>query len=902
MEQNNVAIELRQITKTFGSVVANDGIDLSVRKGEILALLGENGSGKTTLMNMLSGIYKPDSGEILVDGRPAVIHSPEDSKRLGIGMVHQHFKLVENFSAADNIWIGAEQEGSPLLLPGRYEKIRRIGERFGFQIDPEKLVCDMAVSEKQTVEILKVLYYGADILILDEPTAVLTLQETERLFGVLRNMRDNGCAIIIITHKLNEVLAISDRVTILRKGRSIGTVRTAETDARQLTDMMVGRAVELAIDRPACNAGQTLLELRHVTVQGDEGTNAVEDISFALQSGEILGVAGVSGCGQKELCEAIAGLVRLKSGEIYYGEERIDGKSPREIIRRGISMSFIPEDRLGMGLAASMSITDNMMLKNYRDARGPFVNRRAARQSAREVIEELEIVTPGTETPVRRLSGGNVQKVLLGREMRAEPTVLITAYPVRGLDIHSSYTIYNILNEEKKKGTAVLFVGEDLDVMLELCDRILVLCHGQVTGIVDARETNKESLGLLMTGGEAPTPVVAPQPDSASEKGTDAEQPPSRPSVRKGKTPRQPLLRMAKRGDLSPGKSLLFYTAAVLAAILVGGVFIAFNGVNPLDYYRTVITGCFERPIYINGFIRIVIPLLITSLGIAVAFKMRFWNIGANGQFIIGAICANTAGLLLGNSLQQWATLLIMLLAGMIGGGLFGILPAVFKVKFGTNETLLTLMLNYIAYYILTWLKNLMFFRKLTETGAVMRPDFRTLPEHAWLYQIQIGGLKIDVSLIFALVLVVAAAVYFRSTKHGYEIAVVGDSQNTARYAGMNVSRVVLRTMFLSAAVIGAAGMLQVSGSATSHTLSDGITSDVGWTGIIVAWLAKLNPFGILITSLLMGVLQKGTAVAESAYAISSAASDILQGVILFTVLAADFFTRYKLVVRTRKE
>lgn len=910
VEGNNVAIELRKITKTFGSVVANDAIDLSVRKGEILALLGENGSGKTTLMNMLSGIYKPDSGEILVDGQPVTIHSPEDSKRLGIGMVHQHFKLVENFSAADNIWIGAEQGGSPLLLPARYEKIRQIGDRFGFHIDPKKMVYDMAVSEKQTVEILKVLYYGADILILDEPTAVLTLQETERLFHVLRNMRDNGCAIIIITHKLNEVLEISDRVTILRKGRSIGTVATADTNAQQLTDMMVGRAVELAIDRPVCTRDQTLLELRHVTIRGDEGANAVEDVSFSLKSGEILGVAGVSGCGQKELCEAIAGLVRLQDGEIYFEQERIDGKSPREIIRRGISMSFIPEDRLGMGLAASMSITDNMMLKNYRDTPGPFVNRGAARETAREVIEELDIVTPGAETPVRRLSGGNVQKVLLGREMRANPTVLITAYPVRGLDINSSYTIYNILNEEKKKGTAVLFVGEDLDVMLELCDRILVLCHGQVTGIVNARETDKEALGLLMTGaGQVQAAVQAA--DACAEKSekaqtekvqTDAENaevPVSRrAAARSAKPSRPPLLRIAKRGDLSLWKSVLFYTAAVLAAILVGGVFIALNGVNPIDYYRTVITGCFERPIYINGFIRIVIPLLITSLGIAVAFKMRFWNIGANGQFIVGAICANTAGLLLGNSLQQWATLLIMLLAGMIGGGLFGVLPAFFKVKFGTNETLLTLMLNYIAYYFLTYLKNLMFFRKLSDTGAVMRPDFETLPENAWLYQLQIGGLKIDVSLIFALLLVIVMAVYFRSTKHGYEIAVVGDSENTARYAGMNVSRVVLRTMFLSAAVIGAAGMLQVSGSATSHTLSDGITSDVGWTGIIVAWLAKLNPFGILIASLLMGILQKGTAVAESAYAISSAASDILQGVILFTVLAADFFTRYKLVAR----
>ena len=499
MEPANTAIELSGITKRFGSVVANDHIDLSVKQGEILALLGENGSGKTTLMNMLSGIYRPDSGSIFIGGQAAVIRSPEDAARYKIGMIHQHFKLVGVHTAADNILLGSKKE-SWLLRKNRGARIRELCDAYGLEIDPDKRVYDMSVSEKQTVEILKVLYRGADILILDEPTAVLTPQETDKLFDILRRMKERGCAVIIITHKLNEVLAISDRVTILRKGQSVATVKTADTDARQLTELMVGRPITLSIERPEPERHEKLLEIHRLTVLNGEGVEALRDVSFSLGEGEILGVAGVAGSGQKELCETIAGLQKVKEGAILYKKENIVGKTPREIIKKGISMSFIPEDRLGMGLAASMGMVDNMLLKSYLNGRGPFVRRREARELARRLVGQLDIVTPGVDTPVRRLSGGNVQKVLLGREIESNPLLLITAYAVRGLDIHSSYMIYDALNAQKKKGVGILFIGEDLDVMLELCDRILVLCHGQVTGVVDAKGTTKEQLGLMMTG------------------------------------------------------------------------------------------------------------------------------------------------------------------------------------------------------------------------------------------------------------------------------------------------------------------------------------------------------------------------------------------------------------------
>ena len=493
------AIEMRGITKTFGSVVANKNVDLNVRNGEILALLGENGSGKTTLMNMLSGIYQPDCGSIYVDGEEVTINSPEDSKKLGIGMVHQHFKLVDVFSAADNIWMGKERAGFA-LKKSRYAEIDEITKKFGFELDPTKKVYNMAVSEKQTLEIIKVLYYGAKIIILDEPTAVLTVQEIEKLFDVLRRMKEEGHAIIIITHKLNEVMEISDRVAIMRKGEYITTVNTEETSEQELTEWMVGRKIDLNIDRPAVEKTRPLLEVRNLTINNDEGATAIDDVSFYIRGGEILGVAGIAGCGQKELCEAIAGLRKIEAGQMIHKGDNIVGLSPKAILEKGISMSFIPEDRLGMGLAPSMSIIDNMLLKKYRDNKGPFVDRKTGREDAEKVIRELEVATPSAETPVRRLSGGNVQKVLLGREIKAGPNVIVTAYPVRGLDINSSYMIYNILNEQKTQGVGVLFVGEDLDVMIALCDKIMVLCHGRVMGVVHAHKTNKEELGLMMTG------------------------------------------------------------------------------------------------------------------------------------------------------------------------------------------------------------------------------------------------------------------------------------------------------------------------------------------------------------------------------------------------------------------
>ncbi len=486
------------ISKSFGDVKANINITFSVDYGEIYALLGENGAGKSTLMNILSGVYTADSGSIYIRGRERKFSSPSDSIAAGIGMIHQHFKLIDVMSAMENIIAGQEHS----FFISR-KKLRRIictvSEKYGFNIDPDKKIADMSVGEKQTVEILKVLYRGADILILDEPTAVLTPQETGKLFAILNRMKER-CAIIIITHKLHEVMEISDKISVLRKGEVAGTVRTGETEPMELTRLMVGRPVNLSIERPPVHGSEQVLQVEKLCVTGDDGIPALKDVAFSVRAGEIMGVAGVAGSGQKELCESLQGLQKIKSGNIKFHGKEIIGCSPREIFELGLRISFIPEDRLGMGLVASMNMIDNVMLKDYYRSRGLFPDRKAARERAEHIVKTFNVHTPGIEHPVSKLSGGNIQKVLLGREIDSNPDFLVTAYPTRGLDIGSSHLIYNELNRQKKKGVGILYAGEDLAVLMSLCDRIMVMYEGRVNGIVDPLTATIEEIGLLMMG------------------------------------------------------------------------------------------------------------------------------------------------------------------------------------------------------------------------------------------------------------------------------------------------------------------------------------------------------------------------------------------------------------------
>jgi simple sugar transport system ATP-binding protein len=493
-------ISMQNITKAFGSVVANKDINFEVYEGEIHALLGENGAGKSTLMNMLSGVYTPDSGSICVHGEKISFSSPKAAIKARIGMIYQHFKLIDAMSARDNIILGQKIS----LFKSKKnidEKINKLCKKYELEINLDKMVCHMSVAEKQILEILKVLYRGADILILDEPTTVFTPQDVEKLFKIMRKMKENGCAIIFITHKMDEVMTIADKITVLRKGETVKTLDKDTSSPKELAELMVGRSVDLSIKKIEYKPGRKILEVKELQVSNEEGNDSLKNISFDMHQGEILGIAGIAGSGQKEICEAISGILKIKKGEIIFEGENIVGKSPREIISKGISMSFIPEDRLGMGLVASMDMVENLMLKAFHKNKGIFIDRRPVRVKAHDIKKKLSIKTPSIYYPIKNLSGGNIQKILLGRELDSNPHLLIMAYPVRGLDINTCYAIYELINEQKAKGVSVLFIGEDLDVLMQLCDRIMVICDGAVTGIVEPQNCAKEDIGLLMAGG-----------------------------------------------------------------------------------------------------------------------------------------------------------------------------------------------------------------------------------------------------------------------------------------------------------------------------------------------------------------------------------------------------------------
>ncbi|WP_315121454.1 ABC transporter ATP-binding protein [uncultured Clostridium sp.] len=499
MKEKTPFIKMENISKTFGKVVANNNINFSVYGGEVHALLGENGAGKSTLMNMLSGVYTPDSGSIYIQGKKVQFTSPIDAIHSGIGMIYQHFKLVDNMSGEENIILG-QKNSIFVSWKSIRNKINDICSKYDINIDLTKKVQDMSVGEKQIIEILKVLYRGANILVLDEPTTVFTPVEVEKLFNIINKMKENGCAVIFISHKMEEVMSICDKITVLRKGEVITTIEKKEANPKILATLMVGEEIELSIKKDKIKRGKEILNIKNLSLYNEDKIEVLKNISFSIQAGEVVGIAGIAGSGQKELCEAIAGITPVKNGEIIVDNENIIGKTPREIINKGVSMSFIPEDRLGMGLVGSMDMVDNLLLKSYHHQKGLLINKKETVDKANQIKEELDIRTPDIYHPIKNLSGGNIQKILLGRELDMNPSLLIMAYPVRGLDINTCYTIYNLINDQKKRGVGVLYIGEDLDVLIQLCDRILVMCNGEIKGELMSFEATKEKIGLLMGG------------------------------------------------------------------------------------------------------------------------------------------------------------------------------------------------------------------------------------------------------------------------------------------------------------------------------------------------------------------------------------------------------------------
>jgi ABC-type uncharacterized transport system ATPase subunit len=494
-------VSLRQITKSFPGILANDQVDFDVQAGEIHALLGENGAGKTTLMNILYGIYRPDSGEIWIKGKRVEIRSPRDAIQLGIGMVHQHFKLVLPHTVAENVALGLR--GTPFWAPARAvaKKLRDFSERYGLPVDPDRRVWELSAGEQQRVEILKALIRGAEVLILDEPTSVLTPQEVQELFKVLQHMKAEGHGIIFISHKLDEVLEVADRITVMRRGKVVGTVPARDTNKAELARMMVGREVVFRLEKAVCHPGEAALRVEDVYARNDRGLFALKGVSFHVCRGEILGIAGIAGNGQRELVEVLTGLRRAEKGKIFLLGEEVTNRSPRFLSDLGCA--HVPEERIRMGIVPALPVEENLILKKHHRppfCRGFFLNGKAVRSFALNAIEEYGIMTPSPRTPAKLLSGGNIQRLILARELSGSPAVVIAAHPTYGLDVGATEQIRQLLLRQREEGAAVLLVSEDLEEIMELSDRIAVMFRGEIMGIVPAEKATLEMIGLMMAG------------------------------------------------------------------------------------------------------------------------------------------------------------------------------------------------------------------------------------------------------------------------------------------------------------------------------------------------------------------------------------------------------------------
>jgi len=503
VEQAVPVVELRGITKRFPGIVANDNISLQLRKGEIHALLGENGAGKSTLMSILFGLYQPDEGEIYVNGSREIIDGPGKAIKLGIGMVHQHFKLVQNFTVAENIVLGIEpRRGFSINYRQAHRKVSELSEQYGLKVNPKVQIQDITVGMQQRVEILKTLYRGAEILIFDEPTAVLTVQEIHELMQILRNLAAEGKSIILITHKLKEIMEVSDRVTVIRRGRVIDTLTTSETNESELAEKMVGRRVSFQLDKEKREPGPTLLQVKNLTLRGsDKGRNVLTDVSFEIRAGEIYGLAGVDGNGQHELVDAITGLRPIESGSVVLGGVDLTRKSVRDRMSAGVAQ--IPEDRQKQGLVLDFKVSENMVLttyKNSRFGRGGVIDEKAINENASKLVGEFDVRTAGIHVPMRSLSGGNQQKAIIARELTRDPQLLIAVQPTRGLDIGAIEFVHERLLQAKNEGKAILLISYELDELYKMSDRIAVIFDGQIMGELDSEEVDDEKLGLMMSG------------------------------------------------------------------------------------------------------------------------------------------------------------------------------------------------------------------------------------------------------------------------------------------------------------------------------------------------------------------------------------------------------------------
>jgi ABC-type uncharacterized transport system ATPase subunit/ABC-type uncharacterized transport system permease subunit len=909
-------LELQALTKSFGTKVANDRISLKVYPGRIHALVGENGAGKTTLMTMIAGTARPDDGVIVVDGTPTEIPNPQKASALGFGMVHQHFKLVPSLTVAANIFLGRElRTRSGRLDTARMEaEVARLSERFGLQIDPAAQVSTLSVGLRQRVEVLKALSHDTRLLILDEPTAVLTPSESDDLFVVIRSLAEKGCAVLFISHKLGEVLSIADEVTVIRDGRSIATLPAAGLSESDIARMMVGREVLLRIKHSAARPKHEVLVVRDLAMVDNRGVTAVDHVSLCVRAGEIVGIAGVEGNGQSELAAAIAGMRAVDSGQVLLNGTDITAATVAK--RRAAGLAYIPEDRYDEGTAPHLTVAENIAATHLGPpvARGGWISNRAMKALADRLIERFDIRGASAVTPVATLSGGNMQKVVIAREFDSDPGLLMVSQPTRGVDVGAMEFVHNTLVSARDKGAAVLLLSADLNEVMSLSDRLLVMYRGAVVAELTQADMTETAVGLAMAG-------VRPDPDAVAKAAVAHENVAARVSAADQTEPEivshtaevvssaarsltrpaspeygSPDLsdRDARSGvaqwlrDLAVGTftNSVQPVFAVVLSLLAGVVIILAMGSDPLAAYNELFFSSFRSPQGIGGLVAQLIPLLVLSSAVIISFRAGLFNIGGEGQLYVGAFAGAWAGFTFAGLPGPLLTLLILATA-FAAGLAWGLIPGALLAFWRVDIIVTTLMMSSIAVLLTGYFVTGPF--KDPAAGLAGSPKVAAaamLPMFSQEY-----GIGMDLAL--AMVVTVVLGLVLTRSVWGLKVREVGQLNRFAAYTGVSTKRMSMQVMALSGALSGLAGAIFVLGPNGGRFLQT-FSPGYGFLGITVALLARLNPWAAIVAAVFYANMMAGSNGMQINTNVPYPLVNVLQGLIILMITAVFVLNRRK--------
>ncbi|WP_158603935.1 ATP-binding cassette domain-containing protein [Cryobacterium tepidiphilum] len=894
----NPILELRDITKVFGAKAANDRISLSVHPGSVHALVGENGAGKSTLMSIASGNAQPDEGEIAVGGALVTLSDPKKAMDLGIGMVHQHFKLVPSLTVAANVYLGRElrTQFGTLDRAGMDKRVHELSERFGLPIDPQARIADLSVGVRQRVELIKALSHDTRILILDEPTAVLTPTETDELFVVIRGLAAAGCAVIFISHKLGEVLSIADTISVIRDGRIIDTLPAEGLTQADIATKMVGREVLLRVEHAPATPTEEVLAVQDLRAADGRGAIAVDGLNLSVRRGEVVGIAGVEGNGQTELAEAIAGMAPPGSvqGKILLDGHDVSASSVRS--RRSRGLAYIPEDRHLEGAGPGLTVAQNIAATHLERpiSRRGWLDLGAMRSFARDLIERFDVRNAKPDTIISSLSGGNMQKVIIAREFTTDPRLLMISQPTRGVDVGAMEFVHNAILTARDQGAGVLVFSADLNEVMSLSDRLLVMYRGTVFAEFDRSTMSEVSVGLAMAGvrptqenvAEAEAEHVATLDELAAEKAeavlataavVKAPEPVSdeaaSPSPARA-TGAESFLGSARR----VGKALLQPAIAVALALVVGAIVLAVIGKSPVVAYEALFFSAFQSPIGVSSFLAAFVPLLILSSSVIVSFRAGLFNLSGEGSLYIGAISGAVAGFTFTDVPSPWLPIIVLVFAA-VAGALWSLLPGVLYAIWRVDLVVTTLLLSTVATLFTLYLVT----GPLRDPSSMIPATVAVSPEAMLPVLAPRYGLGLD--LLIAIVLVIVTGLLLDRTSWGLKLKAVGEGNQFAQYTGVSPRRMTIQIMLLSGALAGIAGALYVIGPQGGKFLQ-AFSPGWGFLALTVALLVRLNPWAVFVGAAFYANMMGGSNAMQITAGVPFPIVSVIQGLIIILITA----------------